>query len=77
MYVRSGFCGNNNSDHADNTGLQNVGFFLSHKKNKVILIVFCMLNSNITLVSFYHARLSSDTHFKFEESVCFEQFTTI
>jgi hypothetical protein len=62
---------------ADYTGLQNVNVFLSHKKNKVILIVFCKLNSNITLVSFYHARFSSDAHFKFEENVCFEQFTTI
>jgi hypothetical protein len=59
------------------TGLQNVRCFLSHKKNEVILIVFCMLNSNITLVSLYHARFSSDTHFKFEENVCFEQFKPI
>jgi hypothetical protein len=61
----------------DNTGLQNVKCFLSHKKNKVIVIAFCMLNSNITLVSFYHARFSSDTHFKLEENVCFEQFAII
>jgi hypothetical protein len=51
------------------TSLQNVRCFLSHKKNKVILIVFCMLNSSITLVSFCHARFSSDTHFKLEENV--------